>query len=157
LNKNILYLLSVLESIEKIKLYTTGFTDVEEFFEANYQKDFNASLTLLISIGEDVKNLEENVKEKSPDTDWQSIVDMRNILSHNYRGVDKDIVWDIIFNYLDPLKKTRIELLRYLNPTKEKLSNILNTFFFKEIRYLEELIYQPGISDAQNGVKNKGN
>lgn len=147
MNKNVLYLLSVLESIEKIKIYTKGFSDADEFYEANFQKDFNATLTLLIAIGEDVKNLDESVKVKSPSTDWQAIVDMRNILSHNYRGVDEDIVWDIIVNYLDRLKTTCIDLLKSLNPPKGKLKNILNTPYYKEIRYLEFLLPEPGTKD----------
>jgi uncharacterized protein with HEPN domain len=143
LNKNILYLLSVLESIEKIELYSSDYSDADGFFEANTQKDFNATLTLLIAVGEDVKNLEESVKMISPSTDWQSIVDMRNILSHNYRGVDKDIVWDIINAHLAPLKTTCIELLRYLNPPKEKFIAIIDTPYYKEICYLKDLIFEP--------------
>jgi uncharacterized protein with HEPN domain len=149
LNKNVLYLLSVLEPLEKIKIYSKDFPDADEFYEANYQKDFNATLTLLIAIGEDVKNLEESIKEKSPSTDWQSIIDMRNILSHNYRGVDKDIVWDITANYLDPLKESCIELLKSLAPSREKLGRILNTSYYKEIKYLEDLIYQSGTDESQ--------
>ena len=155
MNKNILYLLSVLESIEKIKLYTKEYSDADDLFDANYQKDFNATLTLLIALGEDVKNLEESVKEKSPSTDWQSIVDMRNILSHNYRGVDKDIVWDIIVNYLDPLKTASINLLKNLNPQKDKFKNILNTDYYREVKYLYDLLFptEASRSEAEPGSK----
>jgi uncharacterized protein with HEPN domain len=142
LNENILYLLSVLESIEKIKIYTRDFSDADEFFEANYQKDFNATLNVLIAIGEDVKNLDESLKKKIPSIDWQSIVDMRNILSHNYRGVDRDIVWDIVVDYIEPLKTKCIELLKGLKPNKKKLKSILNTSYYREIKYLEDLIYK---------------
>lgn len=140
MNKNVLYLLSVLESIEKIKIYTNEYSNADEFFEANHQKDFNATLNLLIAIGEDVNNLDEALKNKIATIEWQSIVDMRNILSHNYRGVDRDIVWDIINDYLEPLKKACIELLKGLKPGKEKLKKILNTSYYKEIKYLEDLI-----------------
>jgi len=142
LNENVLYLLSVLESIEKIKIYTRGFSDADEFFEANYQKDFNATLNLLIAIGEDVKKLDESLKEKIPSIDWQSIVDMRNILSHNYRGVDRDIVWDIVVDYIEPLKTECIELMKGLKPNKEKLNNILNSSYYREIKYLKDLIVE---------------
>lgn len=142
MNENILYLLSIFESIEKIKIYTRDFSDADEFFEANYQKDFNATLNLLIAIGEDVKKLDESLKKKIPSIDWQSIVDMRNILSHNYRGVDRDIVWDIIVDYIEPLKTECIELLKGLKPNKKKLKNILNSFYYREIKYLEDLIFK---------------
>lgn len=159
MNKNVLYLLSVLESIEKIKIYTKEYSDADQFFEANYQKDFNATLTLLIAVGEDVKNLDESLKKKHSSIEWQSIVDMRNILSHNYRGVDKDIVWDIIVDYIVPLKTACIELLKGLKPNKEKLKNILSTSYYKEVQYLEDLICKPEPSDEQsaagNDVKNE--
>lgn len=141
MNKNILYLLSILESIEKIAIYTKDFEDADQFFESDYQKDFNATLNLIIAVGEDAKNLDESLKLKSSDIDWQSIVDMRNILSHNYRGVDKDIVWDIVTTYLEPLKEECIDFLKELKPDRTKLKSILNTSYYREVRYVEDLIY----------------
>lgn len=141
MNKNILYLLSVLESVAKIKIYTKEFSDADELFEANYQKDFNATLNLLIAIGEDVKNLDNALKAKNSDFDWQSVVDMRNILSHNYRGTDRDIIWDIVTNYLDPLRDICLSLMVELKPDRNKLKNILETPFYKEIRDIENHIY----------------
>lgn len=131
----------MLESIEKIKIYSAGYLDVDEFFEADFQKGFNATLNLLIAIGEDVKKLDDSLKKASSTIPWQSITDFRNILSHDYRGVDKDIIWDIISTYLDPLKETCIDLLKLLNPPLDKFKPILNTSYYKEIKYLEELIF----------------
>ena len=135
-------MLSVLESIEKIKIYSGNYTDADQFYEADHQKDFNASLTLLIAIGEDVKNLDDSIKKKQPAIEWQSIVDLRNILSHNYRGVDKDIVWDIIADYIEPLRTTCIKILKGLKPNKKKFLNVLNTPYYMEVRYLEDLIFE---------------
>ncbi len=142
-------MLSVLESIEKIKIYSAEYLDADAFFEADYQKSFNATLNLLIAIGEDIKKLDESIKKKSPATPWQSIADFRNILSHNYRGVDKDIIWDIISTYLDPLKETCIDLLKRLNPPGDKFKAVLNTSYYKEIKYLEGLI----LSNSSSTVK----
>lgn len=49
---DLLYLLNILESIEKIKLYVASSTDAEEFYQMNDQLNFNAALNLLANIGE---------------------------------------------------------------------------------------------------------
>jgi hypothetical protein len=87
------------------------------------------------------KKLDNSLKKVSSTIPWQSITDFRNILSHDYRGMDKDIIWDIINTYLDPLKDTCIDLLKLLNPPLDKFKSILNTSYYKEIKYLEELIF----------------
>jgi len=53
-SKNFIYIMTVLECIEKIFLYTQDFDDPDEFFEANDQMHFNASQILLLVIGEEV-------------------------------------------------------------------------------------------------------
>jgi len=52
-SKNILYILTMLESIEKIFIYSSDFEDEEKFYFANKQLNFNATANLLISIGEE--------------------------------------------------------------------------------------------------------
>ncbi len=52
-SKNMLYILTMLEAIEKVFIYSSGFVDEEEFYDANRQLNFNATVNLLIAIGED--------------------------------------------------------------------------------------------------------
>ena len=51
-NNDLLYLLSMIESAEKVLLYSKEMTNAESFFEYNEQINFNASLTLLMHLGE---------------------------------------------------------------------------------------------------------
>lgn len=51
-NKDLLYLLRILEAIEKILLYSKEYNTAEEFLFNNHQKDYNASLLLMMQIGE---------------------------------------------------------------------------------------------------------
>jgi hypothetical protein len=51
--------------------------------------------------------------------------------------------------YLEPLKESCIELLKGLAPSREKLGGILNTFFYKEIKYLEDLIFDSAADKSQ--------
>ena len=110
-SKNILYIVSALAAIEKINLYTQEFISPGSLLEANNQMNFNATTTLLIAIAEETKKIDENLLEKQPDIKWQNISEMRNILAHDYRGVDPEIVFDVIKNEVPKLKIAFIEMI----------------------------------------------
>ena len=61
-SKNVLYIPTMLEAIEKIFIYSADFEDEEEFYFANKQLNFNASVNLLIAIGEENKKINEGLK-----------------------------------------------------------------------------------------------
>lgn len=136
MNKNLLPLLTILEAIEKIKIYTASYTDAQTFFLANDQKEFNAVLNLLIALGEETKKIDESLKAQSSHVEWDAIVGMRNELSHNYRGVDPDVIWNVVVEYLDPLKTNCIAMIKTLNPSKEIITGIVSTVHYQHIRYL---------------------
>lgn len=59
-------------------------------------------------IGEAAAHITPEVRVKYPEIEWKKIVGLRNILIHDYSGIDLEIVWDIIKNRLDLLEaKTR--------------------------------------------------
>ena len=47
-------------------------------------------------IGEAVGKLPEEIKAAHHDVPWQDIKDFRNLLVHEYFGVDQEIVWNVI-------------------------------------------------------------
>ena len=55
-------------------------------------------------IGEMISKLDENFKEKYSNIPWQKIKDFRNIVAHNYFGIDADEIWEIIITKIKPLK-----------------------------------------------------
>lgn len=67
---------------------------------------------LLIAIGEESKHLPDNLKTSCDQINWSAIVGLRNHISHNYRGIDPEIVWDIINNELVDLKLILIKLIK---------------------------------------------
>lgn len=58
-----------------------------------------------IIIGEAVKNIYEEVRENYPNVEWRKIMAMRNLLAHEYWGVDEKVVWSAIRKNLPKLKE----------------------------------------------------
>ena len=72
-DRDLLYLLRILEAIEKILLYSKTYETAEEFLFTNHQKDYNASLLLLMQIGEQTAKISKATKEDFPDINWHTI------------------------------------------------------------------------------------
>jgi len=103
LSNNItLNLKALLESIEKIELYSSEFRNAEDFYYD--QKSFDASMMQFVVIGESISRLDTNFKNTNKNIPWQKIKDFRNIIAHDYFGIDADEIWDIINNKILPLK-----------------------------------------------------
>ncbi|MGC9101445.1 MAG: DUF86 domain-containing protein, partial [Caldisericum sp.] len=85
-----LFLVDVLESIEKIENYTSEIS-FEEFIKDEKTKD--AVVRNIEIIGEAVKHIPEEIKEKYNQIPWKKITGMRNRLIHGYFVVDYTIVW----------------------------------------------------------------
>jgi len=54
-------------------------------------------------IGEASKKLSDDIKSTYPLVPWKSMAGMRDKLIHDYFGVDLDIVWDTIQNFIPKL------------------------------------------------------
>ena len=95
-SKNTLYVISAISAIEKIKIYSDEFVSADDFLNSNNQMNFNGTLTLLITIAEETKIIDLKLLTTQQQIQWQNIVDMRNVLAHNYRGIDPEIVFDVV-------------------------------------------------------------
>lgn len=51
-------------------------------------------------IGEAAKPVSEETKSTYPEVEWKRMVQFRNVLIHDYFGIEYEIVWDVIQNYL---------------------------------------------------------
>jgi uncharacterized protein with HEPN domain len=79
-----------------------------------YQKDFEnfldnsmmrfACIKQMEIIGEASNHISEETKNNFSSIQWAQIVGMRNVLVHEYFGVDVTLVWDIIKNDIPELK-----------------------------------------------------
>lgn len=129
--KNILYLVSAISAAEKAIHYSQKFTTAVEFLEADEQVYFNATITLLIAIGEEVKKIDKHLLQTEPSIEWQNIFDMRNVLAHDYRGIDEDIVFMVVKKELPKLKMVLIEFLKRFS--KNEVEMVLQTSHYKHL------------------------
>jgi uncharacterized protein with HEPN domain len=90
----------ILESINRINTYTENISFQE--FSDDY-KSQDAVIRNLEILGEAVKLLSTETKEKYAQMPWKDITGTRDRLIHDYFGVNIDIVWDIIKNELPQL------------------------------------------------------
>mgnify|MGYP006297071239 FL=1 len=134
--KNIAYVLTSLEAVEKIFIYTKDINSAEAFLKANDQLNFNACQTLLMVIGEETKKIEQDLKDKFQEIPWGQIAGLRNRIAHNYRSLNPEISFDIIENYLPELRRCLIEMVSLIDYQKEKLDKVINTEYYKHLKYL---------------------
>jgi len=102
LDKDHYLLLSISEVIEKILKFTKDYKSAEEIYQND--RDFDATMMNFIVIGESVGKLSDNFKKSYPEVDWNKINGLRNIIAHQYFGINVDIVWQVIKNDIPQLK-----------------------------------------------------
>ncbi|MEO7530097.1 MAG: HepT-like ribonuclease domain-containing protein [Sediminibacterium sp.] len=63
-------------------------------------------------VGEAVAHLTDETKNKRPDIEWGNIKGIRNIITHEYFGIDYKTVHKAVVDNIPPLKKAVEELLK---------------------------------------------
>ena len=100
---NALALRSMLESIEKIERFSTNIRSWQDL--KNDEKTFDACLMNFVIIGESVLRLDSSFVESKMHMEWHKIKAFRNLIAHDYFGIDVEEVWDIIANKIPHLKE----------------------------------------------------
>jgi uncharacterized protein with HEPN domain len=95
------YLCHIRDSIVKIESYAT--VGKKTFMTVSHWQD--AIIRNLEIIGEATKRLSKPLKEQYPKVPWRNIAGLRDVLIHDYMGVDLESVWNVVENDLPPLKK----------------------------------------------------
>ena len=100
---------NMLEAINKILDITKTISDLEEF-KKNYIF-FDATMMNFIVIGEMAGKLSEDFKNNHNDIEWRKVIAFRNIIAHDYFGIDDKEVWQIIQKKLPELKSKAEKIL----------------------------------------------
>lgn len=104
------YLQHILRCISRIEEYTRGGRD--EFFTSSLVQD--AVIRNLQTMAESSQRLSQDRKSLRPEVDWKALSGFRNVLIHNYMGVDLEYVYRAIVNDMPRLKIACTEILKSL-------------------------------------------
>ena len=96
-----LYLIHISESIDRIEFYVAEL-DFADFMKKNIVQD--AVLRNLQILAESTQRLSEIFKSSHPDIEWYKIAGLRNVLVHDYLGIDLETVWTAVKIDLPKLK-----------------------------------------------------
>lgn len=104
-----LYLEDILRAAQSIEEYLLGVHSFDNFCADKMRVD--AVLRNLEIVGEASKRVPSEIKEKYPAVEWRKIAGLRDIVAHEYFGVDLEIVWDVIQKRLPGLRSLVSQIL----------------------------------------------
>jgi uncharacterized protein with HEPN domain len=100
-----MYLTDIQTAMSRIAEYILDYSFTE--FKRDY-KTVDAVIRNFEVIGEASKNLPIEIKTKHSEIPWNEMYLLRNKVSHEYFGINYEIIWDIATNYL-PENKIQID------------------------------------------------
>lgn len=102
------YLAHIESAILEIRVHTAGMS--QKAYEADSKTQRAVERNLQI-VGDAAHKLSAKLKEAHPDTPWDDVYAARNVVVHQYFGVNQKILWDILQEDLAPLLKKVQDLL----------------------------------------------
>jgi uncharacterized protein with HEPN domain len=127
-----LFIFDIFIAIQKIKKVSSKFDNVDDLLHSF--TDWDSVIREFEIIGEASKYL---LRDKLVENSNQRIVDFRNQITHEYFGIDQDIVWGIINQKLTPFEQTILELIKNIEPS---LKQELIESFIEDNHYLDFII-----------------
>ena len=105
----ILYLEDMLKSMDRIEEYLSNL-DFKKFKQTYLVVD--AIIRNFEIIGEASKNIPPNIQEKYPEIPWKKMYGLRNLIAHEYFGIDYEMIWEIARKNLPQNRNDLIEIIR---------------------------------------------
>ncbi len=102
------YLSHILDAIHNIEQYTSGQTK-SQFLKAKLVQD--GVIRNLEIIGEATKQIPGQIRKKHPQIEWKKIAGMRDILIHDYLGVDLERVWQVLKHRIPELEREAASII----------------------------------------------
>lgn len=95
------YLERIINYIEKINKYMEPVNDAESF-KLNQEK-VDAVILNLEQIGETAKKISRRLKSNNLEIEWIKIIALRNLISHEYEGIDVNMIYETVTIELNEL------------------------------------------------------
>jgi len=89
-----LYLQDILQACDDILNFTQGMNSAAEL--QNDRRTFLAVIHSLEIIGEAARQIPKSFREKHPKFPWRETASLRNVIAHEYFGLDIEIIWDVV-------------------------------------------------------------
>ena len=104
-----IYLKDILKCIKKVERYIKNCSK-ENFLKNEMLVD--AIIRNLDVMGEAAKKIPPELRKKHQEIEWQKIAGLRDVLIHDYSGIDFDLLWEIITIRVPPIKGLLNKILR---------------------------------------------
>ena len=107
---DLVYLKHVAECLRRIEKNVS--VGLDEFLESETIQD--ATLRNLQTLSEATQRMSSSLKSSFPEIEWDRIAAFRNVIVHNYLGIDLEIIWRIIESDVPPLREAIISMIERL-------------------------------------------
>ena len=107
-----IFLTHILDSIKLIEEYIKG-RSKPDFLKSKQLQD--SVIRRIEIIGEAIKNIPLDIKKNYNQIPWKEITGMRDILIHQYFGVDLDLTWQVIVKDLPRLKSQILDISKKMD------------------------------------------
>ena len=102
------YLRHIMDEIEYLIDRSANLSKEDFLDDETLKRAFVRSIEI---IGEAVKKIPPDFKQKYPHIEWRPMAGMRDKLIHDYFGIDYEIVWDVVTNNIPTLRLKIKEIL----------------------------------------------
>lgn len=94
---------AILEAIQHIRDYTRSISNAEDFYRNTMV--FDATLMNFVVVGEMSQRISDQLRDRHSEVPWQKIKSFRNLVAHDYLGIDADEVWQIVTGDIPALEQ----------------------------------------------------
>lgn len=112
-----IFVKDIVDAITKIESYIK---DLDYNTFAQNSMIIDAVIRNLEIIGEATKNIPDDVKKRYQGIPWKRMIGLRNIVIHEYFGVDLDNIWKIINENIPAVKPDILKILDELEAEEKK-------------------------------------